>query len=73
MFDFNIEVTLLPQGSFANYTAQRQAEGADLAHLKPPHINPSDKVLALLQAKPKIKVKVKAPVATEADSDKVAG
>ena len=72
MFDFNIEVTLLPQGSFANYTAQRQAEGADLAHLKPPHINPSDKVLALLQAKPKIKVKVKAPVATEADSDKVA-
>ena len=28
------------------------AEGADLAQLKPPHINPSDDVLALLGAKP---------------------
>jgi len=31
--------------------AYRQAEGADLAQLKPPHINPSDKVIALLGAK----------------------
>jgi len=46
-----IEVTLLPQGVFANYKNQRQAEGAELAHLKPPHINPSDKVLSLLGAK----------------------
>lgn len=52
MIDFRVETTLLPPGAFANYTAQRQAEGADLAHLKPPHINPSDKVLALLLAKP---------------------
>ncbi len=36
-----IKVALLPQGAFDNYRAQRQAEGADLAHLKPPHINPS--------------------------------
>jgi hypothetical protein len=48
MFDFRVEVELLHQGAFANYTAHRQAEGADLAHLKPPHVNPSDKVLSLL-------------------------
>jgi hypothetical protein len=46
--DFGVQVTLLPKGTFAEYTAHRQAEGADLAHLKPPHINPSDKVLSLL-------------------------
>ncbi|MCJ7743494.1 MAG: GH3 auxin-responsive promoter family protein, partial [Dehalococcoidales bacterium] len=32
-----IKVALLPRGAFDNYRAQRQAEGADLAHLKPPH------------------------------------
>jgi len=62
MFDFSVEVTLLSQGAFANYTAQKQAEGADLAHLKPPHLNPSDKVLSLLLGKPEVmpKVQVKA-------------
>ena len=57
-----IEVTLLPTGVFTNYKNQRQAEGAELAHLKPPHINPSDKVLSLLEAKtravPKVEVAV---------------
>ena len=53
MINFGVEVTLLPCRAFANYTSQRQAEGADPAHLKPPHINPSDKVLSLLLAKPK--------------------
>ena len=43
-----IEVTFLPQGAFARYIAQRQAEGADLGTIKPPHVNPSDKVLSLL-------------------------
>jgi hypothetical protein len=43
-------VTLLSEGSFANYIAHRRAEGADLAHIKPPHMNPSDKVLSLLKA-----------------------
>ncbi len=56
-----IEVTLLPQGTFANYIAQRQAEGADLAHLKPPHINPSDNVLAQLSAKAEAKPEVAVP------------
>jgi hypothetical protein len=45
-----VEVALLPQSAFASYIAQRQAEGADLGHLKPPHVNPSEKALALLGA-----------------------
>lgn len=63
--NFGVEVTLLPQGAFGNYTAQRRAEGADLAHLKPPHINPSGKVLSLLTARPEeVKVEAEAePVA----------
>jgi len=57
-----VEVTLLTQGTFANYVAQRQAEGADLGHLKPPHVNPSDKTLALLRVgKPPTKVSGPAP------------
>jgi len=64
MIDFKVEVNLLPQGAFANYTAQRQAEGADLAHLKPPHINATEKVLSLLMAKPEeVKVGAEAEVA----------
>ncbi|MFC1872782.1 GH3 auxin-responsive promoter family protein [Chloroflexota bacterium] len=46
-----LEVTLLPSGTFANYQKQQRAKGAKLAHLKPPHINPSNKVLALLGIK----------------------
>lgn len=37
-----LEVTLLPPGTFRGYMLRQQAAGADLAHLKPPHINPSD-------------------------------
>lgn len=48
MVGFNLEVRLLPKGTFRNYISQRQAEGADLAHLKPPHINPKEKVLSNL-------------------------
>ena len=59
--NFGVEVNLLPQGAFGNYTARRRAEGADLAHLKPPHINPSGKVLSLLTARPEeVKVEVEA-------------
>jgi hypothetical protein len=48
-----IKVTFLPQGAFARYISQRLAEGADLGTIKPPHINPSNKVLSLLGA-PKV-------------------
>ncbi len=48
--DFSIDVTLLPHGAFARYIARRQDEGADVAHLKPPHINPPPEVLSVLTA-----------------------
>ncbi len=65
LIDFKpIEVTLLPKGAFSNYKAHRQAEAASLAHLKPPHLNPSDNILSLLgagvKATPEEKVTVKA-------------
>lgn len=48
MIKFKMNLTLLARGSFARYSAQKKAEGADLAHLKPPHINPSQNVLGFL-------------------------
>ncbi|MDP2730886.1 MAG: GH3 auxin-responsive promoter family protein [Dehalococcoidales bacterium] len=45
-----VEVTLLPAGTSANYKRRRQAEGADLIHLRIPHINPSEEVLSRLKA-----------------------
>lgn len=64
MLDLNpIEVTLLPEGAFSDHIARRRAEGADLAHLKPRHINPSDSELALLRARVRVvpEVEVTAP------------
>ena len=66
MINFGLKATLLPHGAFADYTSQRQAEGADLAHLKPPHINPSDKVLSLLLAKPEAVPEVRVEAETVA-------
>jgi len=51
MIDFKVEVNVLQPGAFASFIAQRRAEGADLAHLKPPHINPSARVLSLLTSR----------------------
>ena len=45
---FKTKVTFLPRGTFARYMAAKQSEGADLAHLKPPHVNPPEKVLSQL-------------------------
>ncbi|NLE02828.1 MAG: GH3 auxin-responsive promoter family protein, partial [Fibrobacter sp.] len=45
---YPVRVTLLPVGAFSNYSRQKQASGADLAQLKPPRINPSAEVIALL-------------------------
>jgi len=61
-----IEVTLLPAGTFSNYKVQRQAEGAELVHLKPSHINPSDKELYLLRAKARAMPEVKVTADAEA-------
>jgi hypothetical protein len=46
-----IEVTLLAEGAFDSYKKQKQAEGVSLVHIKPPHINPPEKVLSLLEVK----------------------
>jgi len=43
-----LEVTILPENAFQGYKERQQAAGADLAHLKPPHINPSDGVINCL-------------------------
>jgi hypothetical protein len=43
-----LEVTLLPRGTFRAYYLEQQAAGADLAHLKPPHMNPSDAIVSSL-------------------------
>jgi len=40
-----LRVTILPPASFDRYYQERQREGADLAHLKPPHMNASDEVI----------------------------
>jgi len=43
-----LEVTLLPRNAFRGYMLRQQAAGADLAHLKPPRINPSDSIIDCL-------------------------
>ena len=43
-----LRVTIVPSGSFAGYIAQQRAAGADLAWIKPPHMNPSDSIMRTL-------------------------
>ena len=43
-----MHVTLLPSGAFNNYIQEQRAAGADLAHLKPPHMQPKDTIIARL-------------------------
>ena len=43
-----LEVTLLHEDAFKAYKLKQQAVGAELAHLKPPHINPSDDIIEFL-------------------------
>jgi hypothetical protein len=40
-----LSICLLSKGTFHRYFEERQAAGADLAHLKPPHVNPGDPVV----------------------------
>ncbi len=47
-----LEVSLLPPDSFARYFQERQREGADLAQLKPPHMNARDEIIAKLVSPP---------------------
>ena len=43
-----LKVTFLEPGAFQRYIEKMMNEGADLAHLKPPRINPSPKVMERL-------------------------
>jgi len=43
-----LKISLLAQGAFDRYTENMRANGAELAHLKPPRINPSDEIVQLL-------------------------
>ena len=43
-----LRVSFLKSGSFDAYMKQKQQQGADLAHLKPPHMQPSDEVVGYL-------------------------
>lgn len=45
-------VSILPVGSFETYMAAQQAAGADLAHVKPPHMQPTQETLARLISPP---------------------
>lgn len=44
----SLEVTVLSVGTFQAYMLEKQSAGADLAHLKPAHMNTSDEVINLL-------------------------
>ena len=43
-----VRVTLLSSGTFGRYYEEMRHQGADLAHLKPPHMNPSYSVVQTL-------------------------
>lgn len=45
-----LRVTVLSQGTYQRYYEKKKDEGADLAHLKPSHMNPTDRVIADLLA-----------------------
>jgi hypothetical protein len=56
MIDFKVETILLSNGAFANYTAQKRAEGVDLVHYKISNINPSEEALIMLLASSNLQV-----------------
>ncbi len=43
-----LRLDFLPRGAFQQYYKAKRKAGADLAHLKPAHVNPSDAILAEL-------------------------
>lgn len=58
MIGFFVKVHFLEKGFFANYSLQKQKEGADLAHIKPPHINPRGEILSRLMGEPEETIEV---------------
>jgi len=43
-----VSVKVLDNGSYQHYYEKRKAEGADMAHLKPPHMNPAEDAIKRL-------------------------
>ncbi|MCD6400607.1 MAG: GH3 auxin-responsive promoter family protein [Anaerolineales bacterium] len=43
-----LKLSIIPNGAFQAYMKSQQDLGADLAHIKPPHIQPNDKTLEKL-------------------------
>jgi len=53
-----VRITLLSSGTFDRYIQEKRKEGADLAHLKPPHINPPEAIIQhLLKLSEEVKTK----------------
>ena len=51
IMEFNpLRVTLLAPGTFQGYLEEKQAQGADLGHFKPPRMQPADQILGRLIA-----------------------
>lgn len=46
------KLTLLPSGAFQQYISRQRAAGAELAHLKPPRMNPANNVIESLMGSP---------------------
>ena len=60
-----IKVSLLPKNAFKLYKLKQQASGAEISHLKPPHLNPTQDMIDFLanadiKAVTEIKEKVEA-------------
>jgi len=43
-----VRITVIPSGSFQRYYQEMKENGADLAHLKPPHMNAADDIIKSL-------------------------
>ena len=50
-----LKLNLLNPGAFSAYMEYQQSQGADLAHTKPPHMNPTKEQLGILIKEKKIK------------------
>jgi hypothetical protein len=48
MGDGHVKISVLPKGAFDNYIEAQRKAGADLAHIKPPHMEPTDDVIKKL-------------------------
>jgi hypothetical protein len=82
MIGFNVKIHFLERGFFTEYSLQKQKEGADLAHIKPPHLNPrgdilsrligdSEETIVISKSKTKIKTEVSAEASAEPEKDEI--